>query len=194
VPPSSADRADPAPLVADVLDRVGGPVELDGLVSLIASIWRVDRAPKSSPGPFERLAGTDPSPEVAIDRKRFAERLWAQVRELPLRQRLALLLNLRDAEGSGMLWVFPVMGIASIRAIAAALEMPAAELSVLWGRLPIDDNAIAERLDCTRQQVVNLRMSARKRLSHRLGTPDSPRNSGTKANLRDVSASLKGDT
>jgi hypothetical protein len=93
-----------------------------------------------------------------------------------------------------MLWVFPVMGIASIRAIAAALEMPAAELSVLWGRLPIDDNAIAERLDCTRQQVVNLRMSARKRLSHRLGTPDSPRNSGNKANLRDVSASLKGDT
>ncbi len=194
VPPSSADRADPAPLIADVLDRVRGPVELDGLVSLIASIWRVDRAQKSeSPGPPERLAGTDPAPEAAIDRKRFAERLWAEVRDLPLRQRLALLLNLRDAQGAGMLWVFPVMGIASIRAIASALEMSAAELSALWGRLPIDDNTIAGRLGCTRQQVVNLRMSARKRLSHRLGTPDSPRTPGNKANLRDVSTSLKGD-
>jgi hypothetical protein len=195
-PPSSVDRSDPIPLVADVLERVGGPVEFDELVSLIASIWQMDRAQKTeSLGPFERLAGTDPSPEVAIDRKRFAERLWSEVIALPLRQRLALLLNLRDAKGSGMLWVFPVMGIAPIGAIAGALEMSVAEFSVLWGRLPIDDNAIAGRLGCTRQQVINLRMSARKRLSHRLGGPDSQTNAAktSPANLANLSTSLTGD-
>ncbi len=38
----------------------------------------------------------------------------------------------------------------------------------LWNQLPLDDAAIAELLDLTRQHVVNLRKSARKRLTRRL--------------------------
>jgi hypothetical protein len=52
--------------------------------------------------------------------------------------------------------------------------MPAEEFASLWSRLPIDDITLAEQLDCTRQQVINLRMSARKRLRNRLGSPDAP--------------------
>ena len=39
---------------------------------------------------------------------------------------------------------------------------------MLWNELPLPDNAVAARLGCTRQQVINLRMAARKRLAHRL--------------------------
>jgi hypothetical protein len=168
--PALPERADPAPLVGEILALVGGPIEFDGLVRLVAAVWKIDRGrPIASGDVLERLAAESPAPELSIDRRRFVERLWSEVQELPLRQRVALLLNLRDGQGAGMLWIFPVTGIASMRAIAVALELPVEELARLWSELPIDDNALAARLGCTRQQVINLRMSARKRLSHRLG-------------------------
>ena len=83
---------------------------------------------------------------------------------LPLRQRQALLLHL----GDDALSVFVTTGTASLRAIATALEMDVAVLAGLWAALPLPDNAIADRLGATRQQVINLRMSARKRLINRL--------------------------
>jgi hypothetical protein len=48
--------------------------------------------------------------------------------------------------------------------------MSEAELAGLWNDLPLDDNRIAALLACTRQQVINLRMSARKRLAKRIPT------------------------
>jgi RNA polymerase sigma factor (sigma-70 family) len=193
--PPDVDRADPAPLTGEIFDEAGGPIELEELVSLVASVWRIDRIPpRDSFERLDRVAAADLAPEVAIDRKRFAERLWAEIQELPLRQRMALLLNLRDARGAAMLWVFPAVGVASLRAIAGALELSLEEFSRLWGRLPIDDHAIAERLGCERQQVINLRMSARKRLTNRLGTPDAPLGNDSRArgNIGRASTSLAG--
>jgi hypothetical protein len=46
--------------------------------------------------------------------------------------------------------------------------LPVEDFAVLWNELPLPDNAVAARLGCTRQQVINLRMAARKRLAHRL--------------------------
>jgi hypothetical protein len=185
--PAAPGRADPAPLIAGILDRVGGPVEFDGLVGLIAAIWKIDwvRQPEGEQH-FDHHSGTGPAPEVAIDRRRFAARLWEEVQQLPLRQRWALLMNLRDSQGAGVLWIFPVTGVASLRAIASALEIPVQEFASLWNSLPMDDTQLAERLGCTRQQIINLRMSARKRLTNRLAT--------RLANLNDVSISLGSDT
>jgi RNA polymerase sigma factor (sigma-70 family) len=186
--PASVDDADPVPLVARIFEAVNGPVEFDRLVGVIGAIWQIDRG---RPGPPE-LEARETNPELEIDRRRFAERLWAEVVQLPVRQRAALLLNLRDCRGSGVLWLLPATGVASMRAIARALEMPPEELAVLWRSLPIDDRAIAERLGCERQQVINLRMSARKRLGIRLATPAPPTATAAPAlaNLRDVSASV----
>jgi hypothetical protein len=51
--------------------------------------------------------------------------------------------------------------------LAVALEMPPKVLAQLWNDLPLDDLAIASRLGLTRQQVINLRKSARARLARR---------------------------
>jgi hypothetical protein len=64
--------------------------------------------------------------------------------------------------------VLPLTGIATIREMAAALEMPAADLATLWRDMPLEDARIAERLGLTRQQVINLRKSARLRLGRRM--------------------------
>jgi len=80
---------------------------------------------------------------------------------------VALLLNLRDAEGRGVLALMPLTETATLREIATALDMPPRELAQIWNQLPVEDAVIAERLGLTRQQVINLRKSARERLWRR---------------------------
>ena len=103
-----------------------------------------------------------------VDLKIYLEKLWKEIKELPQRQRAAVLLNLKDAQGNSMIEMFPITGVASLREISAALEMGAREFAALWNDLPIDDNSIANRLGLTRQQVINLRKSARDRLARRM--------------------------
>jgi len=95
-----------------------------------------------------------------IDRIALQE-FWGLMRQLPVSQRTALLLNLRDAAGDNLLAFLPILRIASIRDIAATLEMEANGLAAIWNELPLDDNTIAKRLGLSRQQVINLRQSAR---------------------------------
>ena len=83
------------------------------------------------------------------------------------RSRMALLLNLRDQSGDSALRLFPALGIASIRQIAGAMELDANEMALLWPRLPLDDLELAQMLQLSRQQVINLRKSARQRLARR---------------------------
>ena len=101
------------------------------------------------------------------DHRWMLQRTWREVLALPLGQRMALLLNLRAPEGGDALRFFPQTGVAAKDDIADALEMPQAELENLWDALPLDDAAIGVRMGLTRQQVINLRKSARKRLERR---------------------------
>ncbi|MFN0171664.1 MAG: sigma-70 family RNA polymerase sigma factor [Bryobacteraceae bacterium] len=105
-----------------------------------------------------------PGPDRIAESRLFARRLWEEVQQLPVNQRRALLLNAKD----NALSLFPVCGVASIRQIAHSLEMQPEELATLWNDLPMEDQVLAARLQITRQQVINLRMSARKRLANRL--------------------------
>src|SRR5262245_25849577 len=160
----SGDPRRPQQLLHQMFALSGGPLELTAVVDLAASVWGVPLLPQE---PLDEVAGVAderPAADVTLDQRREAERLWEHIRELPGRQRQALLLNLRyDA-----MWLFIATGIASIRAIAEAVEMTASALAELWNDLPLPDNEIAARLGCTRQQVINLRMAARKRLGNRL--------------------------
>jgi hypothetical protein len=159
-------------LLAAIFDYVGAPVAFDELVSAIAALLQVkDETPASTEeemeaGGAQLVSGEDVAWQV--EKRIFLQRLWEEVRELPLAQRSALLLNLREADGRGCLALFPATGVASLRQIAEALEISAERLAELWPQLPLDDATIAGLLDQTRQQVINLRKSARERLARRL--------------------------
>lgn len=182
-PPSRDTDAHLPAMIGEIFVRSGGPVDLDELTGLVATVWQLDRGARATGSDLvDRLTDTRVGPDELLDQRRIAARLWVEIQALPIRQRIALLLNLRDGQGAGLLWILPTTGVASIRSLAAAMEMPAADLAEIWSRLPMDDNAIAARLGCSRQQVINLRMSARKRLINRLG------------NLADLSASRKIET
>lgn len=178
--------APPAALAAKaagILETIGGPVEFDLLVAAAAAASGLIE-PREGYDP-DTVAAPMPSPEVHIDQRRFLARVWREIGELPVRQRTALLLNLRDATGAGLLWLLPITGIATIADIARVLDLPVPEFARLWREIPLDDAAIGARMGCTRQQVINLRMSARKRLSNRVAAPRTP----DRANLARVSTS-----
>jgi RNA polymerase sigma factor (sigma-70 family) len=173
VPPAILDRLRPFAhrTLADVLDRVlkaAPPLCLDSLIDAVADLQGIRDTPHE---PLDEKTAASMESDLAgsLDRRRRLHALWDQVRQLPLPQRHALLLNLRDDQGQSAIEALPVCGIASLRDIAAALEMPLADLAHLWNRLPLDDHAIAARLGLTRQQVINLRKSGRERLFRRLG-------------------------
>ena len=167
---------------------IGGPVDFGVLVH-VASVAAGLMEPRDG-GDATLVPSGDIAPEAAIDQRRLLTRVWDEVTALPIRQRVALLLNLRDATGAGLLWLLPIAGVATIRQIARVLEFSDTEFAALWGRLPLDDATIGERLGCTRQQVINLRMAARKRLANRTA-PSASGPQGRKANLTPISDSLR---
>jgi hypothetical protein len=167
--PAPAQLADiPAgqlrPLLLRICALAGGPIDLPVIVELAAASWNIPRRPLVDEIDVEALSDPGRRADAALEQLAWLTGVWAQIRALPLRQRHALLLNLRD----DALSLFLTSGVASLRDIAAVLEMPVEALAELWNALPLADTLIAARLGCTRQQVINLRMSARKRLGYRL--------------------------
>lgn len=169
VPQHSTIHVQPGPtdkVAAAILRSANGPLRLDDLVNATADCLGIT----DHYVPLESVAIPSPSavdPAQAIDQRRWLATLWPEILLLPLTQRIALLLHLRDERGGPALPYFPASGVATISAIAAALEMTLAELVALWPNLPLSDLAIAERLGLTRQQVINLRASARQRLARK---------------------------
>lgn len=158
------DRDHPADAVTEILRSVNAPVLLNVLVEGVAELWNVTDA-----HPLRTVA-EEASDDAGkrLETRDFLRALWSEVRELPLPQRKALLLNLRDSDTANAISILALSGIATFDEIAGAMELAPEALGELWNRLPLDDATIAGMLGLSRQQVINLRKSARERLARRL--------------------------
>lgn len=169
------DRSKPLPhLVAAVLSKLDAAIELDRLVDALAVVLGVvELRPVTQSADADAVAlerVPDPSPDrlrELSDREQLRA-LWEEVTALPVNQRVALLLNLRDPDGGAALHALPATGVATRAQLAGLLDLAARALDELWDELPLDDLKIAARLGMTRQQVINLRKSARARLARRV--------------------------
>jgi DNA-directed RNA polymerase specialized sigma24 family protein len=168
------DIATPLPtLIAGILARFDEAVELDRLVDALAVVFGILQTRQT----VVHRAAADAADDVpdttagigeVLEQRDRLLRVWNEIVELPARQRAALLLNLRDPEGGAVLQMLPSTGVVAQPRIAAALGMDLDQLTRVWNRLPLDDLSIAALLRVTRQQVINLRKSARARLARRL--------------------------
>jgi RNA polymerase sigma factor (sigma-70 family) len=161
-------------LIDEVLACLDRPLELDRLVDALALVLGIkDAAVATSRSADESDpidAIPDPAPAVGevLEQREQLLQVWNEIASLPPRQRSALLLNLRDPEGGAVLHLLPATGVVTMADIAGVLETSERALAQLWGNLPLEDRAIAESMGLTRQQVINLRKSARARLMRRL--------------------------
>jgi hypothetical protein len=163
--PAMREKAHPAEALRAILHRVGHPIAFESLVDLVAELWDVRDVVFEC---VEDPADEQPDPLSSIEQREYLENLWSEIRELPGHQRTALLLNLRDSRGCNALTLFLLLNIADAGEVARIAGVTEAELNEMWETLPLDDLTIADRLGLKRQQVINLRKSARERLARRM--------------------------
>jgi len=165
-------------LIATILEIYSAPVPLERLVSDVFEILSLAEPTTVTDEDGRICSHVPPSaaPQGAqFEQREFLTKLWHEVVRLPLLHRQALLLNLTNREGESLIAELPILRIASVRTIAEALEINSAEFAELWPKLPLNDNDVAGLIGLTRQQVINLRHSARATLKRRF-----ERGSGTK--------------
>ncbi|HTS62784.1 MAG TPA: hypothetical protein VMH28_12225 [Candidatus Acidoferrales bacterium] len=153
-----------ADLTERLLEAAGGPLVFDTLVDAAADLCGVqdERAE-----PADEPRDSAPAADARLVQRNYVRLVWKEIGGLPLEHRRALLLNLNDSAG-GDIRLFDSLGIASVRQIAAVLEMDPLEFARLWSDLPLDDSRLAALLGISRQDVANRRSTARKRLARRL--------------------------
>lgn len=161
------NRMNAAESLLAIFAYAGQPVLFDELIPLVAKLWDIADAIAVDAVEIEPADG-QASPEAGYESRRFLEALWEEVKALRPAQRAALLLNLRDIDGSNALALLVILEIASFDDIAAALEITPQRLGELWKGLPLEDQVIASMYGITRQRVINLRRAARERLTRRL--------------------------
>lgn len=144
----------------------GAPLSLDSLVDAAKDACGIQEPVTEDS--HQWIADNAPPVDILLIQRAELSGLWNHIRELIPNQRAALLLNLRDSEGNGVIEALPATGTATIRELAAAASMPVEEFARIWRDLPWSDMQIAERLGVTRQQVINMRKAARFRLARRM--------------------------
>jgi RNA polymerase sigma factor (sigma-70 family) len=172
------DRDRAYDLLTAVFNWAGCPVDLEILTGLCSVWWGITDETVALDShtahtdtherPQLQIADTRPDAFTENDRREHLTRLWKEILDLPDRQRAVILLNLRDERGRGVIDLWIVVGIAGPQQISAAIGMTPEEFAGIWNHLPFEDNRIAEMLALTRQQVINLRKSARERLARRM--------------------------
>jgi RNA polymerase sigma factor (sigma-70 family) len=154
-------------LLERIFQEVSIPIELNDLLFLCCGLLGIADEVHELEAVAERIADPNAQAAQAAQSQAWLAGMWKEIRELPDRQRLALLLNLRTPGGAAI-GLFEDLGIAGFGELALVLTMSALELAEIWDRLPLNDKEISERMGVERQQVINLRSAARERLARRM--------------------------
>jgi hypothetical protein len=163
ITPMMLNREHPADAVAALFGAAPEPVTFEALVRAMTDLWNI-----TEPCALDVDASL-PEPAIArFETRSFLRSVWREIRLLRPLQRKALLLNLRDGETVNVVSLVALTGIASIDEIAETMDLSREELAAIWDDLPLDDLRIAAMMQVTRQQVINLRKSARERLARRV--------------------------
>lgn len=177
--PDSPLRGVAADDVAGLLEQLfppgGHPLELAVVVERAADAWGIPLRQYDDGAHLDVLAHDEPRIDQRLDQRARLTVVWDELRTLPGRQRHAVLLNLRD----DAITLFLTSGVTTMQGIADVLELTLDGFAAIWNDLPLPDNTIAARLACTRQQVINLRMAARRRLANRLAPKSNMRDGRT---------------
>jgi DNA-directed RNA polymerase specialized sigma24 family protein len=174
LPRGTAQGASLQEILIAIFNWTDKPVELDSLVNVVASLRQIKEQfavmeeddPQSS---LTNLADTRWSNTAKdLDEHSYLSKLWDEIKQLSPKHCAALLLNLRDEQQANALDLFLMTGVASFKEIATAMNQTEEWLAQVWNHLPMEDALIAQHLGLNRQQVINLRKTARLRLAKRM--------------------------
>jgi RNA polymerase sigma factor (sigma-70 family) len=157
-------------IVAEVFRWLSSPVELDELVSIIATVQDVKDLPaerlheKSLTDEEMSLNDTALSTHSLLEEMAILRSLWQALQELSVEQRDVFCLGFEDERGRDLFTVLLEAEIVTFRELAQGLDRPTEEIVKLWSKMPMDNKAIAIELNTTRGQIYKWRFRALARL------------------------------
>jgi RNA polymerase sigma factor (sigma-70 family) len=161
-------------IVAELFDLTEGPIEIDTVVDILATLLKIeDHALASIDDDLD--AETEPtfvepqptdSPDVGAPA--LLRRLWLLVKRLPTEQRDAFCYRFHDEGGEDFFSLVIDGHIATLTEIAEVFDRSAQEVRRLRSLMPMDGATAAAELNVPRAQVNKWRFRALRRLGEEL--------------------------
>ncbi len=157
-------------VVAELFQWVGGPIDLDVLVNVIATLIDVKDHPVESLDDHTaaftetRIADSTLHSSSRLEEQGLLRSLWKALRELSTEQRDVFCFGFEDQAGRDLFTVLLEAEVVSFESLAKELGRSTKEIVGLWSKMPMDDEAIADEMKTSRAQVYKWRFRALERL------------------------------
>lgn len=163
-------RIAPLPqIVAELFTWIGGPVDIDVLVRMIAYLLNIkDQQLESldNPASMKRdvyFAHTG-SGELQVEANELLACLWRAVIQLPAEQRDSFALGFEDQAGQDLFTLLLTADVAGWDELARGMGRPVEEIVRLRLRMPMEGARVADELRASRENVYKWRFRAIRRL------------------------------
>jgi DNA-directed RNA polymerase specialized sigma24 family protein len=153
---------------------IGGPVEIDVLVRMIAYLLdiqdeQIESLDDPSPTKWDAyFVFRTRSDESHVEANELLVRLWQAVIQLPTEQRDAFALSFEDEAGDDLFTMLRAAEIVNWDEIAQGMGRSVQEVVRLRARMPMNGASMAEELKASRENVYKWRFRAIRRLKTEL--------------------------
>jgi RNA polymerase sigma factor (sigma-70 family) len=174
-PDQDVRRAPVTRIVAELFDWIGGPVELDVLVHMVAHLLDIkDQQMESMDDPSlarraDYLPSSGRSSASHVEANELLTHLWRAVIQLPAQQRDSFALSFADEAGQDLFTVLRAAEIVNWDELAHGMGRSVAEVVRLRVLMPMDRAGVAKELRVSRENVYKWRFRAIRRLKTELG-------------------------
>jgi RNA polymerase sigma factor (sigma-70 family) len=157
-------------LVAELFDWIGGPVQLDVLVRMVAYLHdikeqRIESLDDHVAAEYEvEFRGSVRSTEFDVETNEMLGLMWHVVKRLPPRQRDAFALRFQDPDGRDLFTVLLAAGIVELKDLAEGLGRSVADIMRLWTQIPMDSQTAASELSTSINNIYKWLFHARRKL------------------------------
>src|SRR6185295_19630405 len=153
-------------IAAELFYWIGGPVEIDLLVRMIAYLLdiqdeQIESLDDPSPAKWDAyFVSSTRSDESHVEANELLVRLWQAVIQLPAEQRDAFALSFEDEAGQDLFTILRAAEIVNWDEIAEGMGRSVPEVVRLRAQMPMNGAGMAEELKASRENVYKWRFRA----------------------------------
>ncbi len=161
-------------IAAELFYWIGGPIEIDVLVRMIAYLLdiqdeQIESLDDPSPAKWDTyFVSSTRSDESHVEANELLVRLWQAVIQLPTEQRDAFALSFEDEAGEDLFTMLRAAEIANWNEIAQGMGRSVQEVVRLRARMPMNGASVGDELGASRENVYKWRFRAIRRLKTEL--------------------------
>jgi RNA polymerase sigma factor (sigma-70 family) len=154
-------------VVAELFDWIGGPIEVEVLVRMIAVLLDIKDQPPQS---LDHQTGLSiQSGELHLEADELLRKLWVTViTQLPIEHRAAFAFGFEDHAGQDFFTALLAAGVVNLAGLAKGMERSVQDVARLRLLMPMDGATAARELNTSREKIYKWRFLALRALKNKL--------------------------